>query len=271
MLVLFILLLTIHFPGDVGASKVDGPLKKLKERLTVFQGIPCESDEVKENIVKMTETALKNFITTCLDMGVNARTVHVVLESLHTKDVDIVVDGDAYQWCIKELEKQNKIRNPDSPPLHEINVQPLNEVNFCKEVVQNSIVACHLLEHSDINFVHLSSMHSLFEVNKSAPITLEVKKRRSFHDTHSVKSTIVESSPYESSYDVVTSTELIELSSKVESEGADHCYIITKGAVKPNGHVIYYIAFSSHQSLREWHECYASFEKGRLICMHFMR
>ena len=251
--------MTVHFQGD---AKVDGPLKKLKERLTVFQGIPCESDEVKENIVKMTETALKNFITTCLDMGVNARTVHAVLENLHTKDVDIVIDVDAYQWCIKELEKQNKIRNPDSPPLHEINIQPLNEVNFCKEVVQNSIVACHLLEHPDINFVHLSSVHSLFEVNKSAPLILDTKKRRSFHDTHSVKSSIVESSSYESSYEVVTSTELIELSNKVDDEGAEHQYLIAKGPVKPNGHVIYYVAFSSHQSLREWNECYPSFEEG---------
>ncbi len=208
----------------------------------------------------MTETALKNFITTCLDMGVDAHTVHMVLESLHTKDVDIVIDGDAYQWCIKELEKQNKIRNPDSPSLHEINVQPLNEVTFCKEVVQNSIVTCHLLEHPDTNFVHLSSVHSLFEVNKSMPLRLDAKKRRTFQDCNWIKSSA--ESSYESSYEIVASTELVELSSKSHVEGAEHQYLIAKGAVKPNGHVIYYIAFSSHQSLREWNDYYPSFEKG---------
>ena len=214
----------------------------------------------------MTRTAIKNFITTSLDVGVDAHSVRVTLENLHTNDPDIIVDGDIFQWCLAELEKQNKIRYPDSPSLEEMATQPLNEVHFGKVEVQNSIFACHLLEQSDKDFLHLACLHSLFEANKSTKLRLETKKRRFIESTeYRAKEFLTTKSPSDSKIQVYKSTEMIELSNPATTAGAVHQYLIAKGATKLDGHVTYYIAFSSHQSLREWRNSHTSFEDGKFL------
>ena len=215
-------------------SKVDGPLKTLKEQLHTVQTIPCESDDLKESRKKMTESALKNFISTSLDMGADADAVHKALYDVYVRD--IILDDEIYQWCKMEIEMQNKIHNPDSLSLQDIRTQPFNEVNFTKEVVQNSIFACHLLEHPTTGTATLTYPHSLFEVNKSNFLRFDYKT----------------SSRHKSCDQESLSTEKV----------AGHQYLIAKGSVKPSGHVFYYIAFRSHQSLREWSDGHTSFEKG---------
>ena len=233
-----ILLAGIIFCEILGAScassKVDVPLKKLKEQLCVFQGIPCESDDLKESMLKMTESALKSFISMSLDMGVDAQTVYTVLNDLYIQDV--VIDDDVFQWCKTEIEKQDKIRNPDSLSLQDMSIQPLNEITVTKEVIQNSIFACHLLEQSKAETAPLTYPHSLFEVNRSSFLRLDDGASSNYQHK---------------SGDLNT-----------ESKAAVHQYLIAKGVVKPSGHVIYYIAFSSHQNLKEWSDGHTSFEKG---------
>lgn len=181
----------------------------------------------------MTESALKNFISTSLDMGADAHTVHTVLHNVYIQDI---IDDEIFKWCEEEIEKQDQIRNPDSLSLQDISMQPFNEVNFTKEVVQNSIFACHLLEHPKTETATLTYPHSLFEINRSSFLRLDYKR------SHQHRSGDQESPSAE--------------------DVAGHQYLIVKGAVKPNGHVIYYIAFSSHQSLKEWSDGHTSFEEG---------
>ena len=242
-------------------------MKKLRDKLRVFQEIPCESEDVKEELVKMSKGAIKTFITTCLDRGVAAHTVHVALENLHTKDMDIVIDGNIYHCSLEELDKQNKIRNPDSDSLQDLCAQPLNEVKFGKVEVQNSIFACHLLEQTDTDVLHLACTHSLFEFSKSKPLRLETKRRHSFQSKDFRRSeslSKVRISPAPRTSSVSTYTEMIEITVPNTSEGGvHHQYLIAKGSTDQNGHVTYYIAFSSHLSLREWNENHSSFENGK--------
>ena len=248
----------------LGKSKViEGHLKKLKDQLIVLQGIPSESEETKASKLKMTQTAFKSFMKTGLDMGVDVQTIQRALENLLTKNVDIVIDGDLYQWCYTELERQNAIHNPESPYLQQISSQPLNEVNFDKEVLQNSLVACHLLQRSQFNGEEMAYLHSLHELNISMCLHLE-------RSVNYGKGELLESfttSSLESTSSSKGTSQLTESSrSGAPSYGSVHQYLIAKGAYKPNGHVIYYLAFGSHQSLREWSESHTSFEEGN-YCM----
>ena len=239
--------------------KIDGSMKKLRDQLTALQSIPSETEKAKESKIEMTKRAMKSFITTSLDMGVEVPAVHKALENLHTKDTDIVIDGDIYQWCVVEIEKQNAVRNPESTYPEEITeTQPLNEVNFSKVVVQNSLLSCHLLDYSDLRSDYPSS---LTEVNKSEFLSLEGKEASSppkdelFLDSCSVPDGKLSESP--------TETDAWPLLSQKAIDGAPvHQYLIAKGVTDPNNHVIYYMAFSSHQSLKEWNYGHMSFEDG---------
>ena len=235
---------------------IERHLKKLKDQLIVLQGIPSESEETKASKLKMTQTALKTFIKTSLDMGANVLGVHMALENLHTKDTDIVIDGDLYQWCYTELQRQNAIHNPESPCLQQMSSQPLNEVNFDKEVLQNSLVACHLLQRSQFNEEEMAYPHSLHELNISMCLHLEKNEMPS--DNYGTGEFL--ESFTTSSMESATSSK--GNSQLTESSGAVHQYLVAKGASKPNSHVIYYLAFGSHQSLREWSESHTSFEEG---------
>ena len=229
---------------------------------------------MKSSMIVMTQTAMKSFITTCLDMGVEARMIHTALENLHTKDTDIVIDGDVYQWCIAELERQNVLRNPESP-LQDMEAQQLNEVKFGKEVVQNSLFACHILGQTDSKVEHLAHPHSLCEVNNSESLRLDKKERKSskLKGDEYLESFSVESDPdspilvFRTTLGSKNTKQVIKKSSKSAamaraSDEPAHRYLIAKGVHKPNGHVIYYIAFSSHQSLKEWNDSHTSFENG---------
>ena len=166
-------------------------------------------------------------------MGVDTRTIRTTLENLHSTDL---VSVDAYQWCLEQLEHRSKSHNqPDSPSLQEKSVLPpkINEVYFCKEVVQNSIVACHLLEQPGNTMEHLTRIHenSFFEGNKFIPLRVDT-----INDTLTA----------------------------AHDEGAVHQYLIAsaKGTTNPDDHVVYYIAFGCHRGLREWKDNYKSFEEG---------
>ena len=188
--------------------------------------------ESKPEVVKkdLIEKSLKIFLGKCLHMSIDTCTTLELLKKLHTKDPELL-STDGYEWCKRELEKPDP-PGPSPDPV-EICVQPpmVNEVNFCKEVVQNSIVACHLLEQDDLSIKPCVCENSLFEGNKS--IGLRIQPDRANSAQH-------------------------------EGRVPVHQYLIAsaKGATNPGDHEIYYIAFSSHQSLREWSENYKSFEEG---------
>ena len=226
----------------------------------------------------MAQNALKAFIATSMDHGIEARTIQDILENLHTKDTDLVIDGEVYHWCTAEIRKQNAIRNPElSSEEHIPEVQPLNEVNFCEVTVQNSLLACHLLECSESKSTLDCSTHrnSLCEVNKSEFLSLEGKEEKSYppRDDSFMESSCVlygKESSTEDSGQAVSSTENDRdmpwpLLSPREIHGNPvHQYLIAKGATKPDGHVIYYMAFGSHQNLKEWSYGHLSFEDGML-------
>ena len=231
---------------------------------------------MKSSMIVTTKTAMKSFITTSLDMGVEARTIYTALKNLHTKDTDIVIDGDVYQWCIAELERQNALRNPESP-LQDMEAQQLNEVKFGKEVVQNSLFACHILAtgQADLKVEYLAHPHSLCEMNNSEALRVDKIERNSskLKGDEYLESFSVESDPDSPTLESRTTLgskntkQVIKKSSKSAamaraSDEPAHRYLIAKGVHKPNGHVIYYIAFSSHQSLKEWNDSHTSFENG---------
>ena len=248
-------------------------MKKLREQLIVLQEIPSESEKTKESKATMMQTAIKTFITTSLDMGFEVHTIQMVLENLHSKDTDIVIDGDTYQWCITETKRQHALRNPESSCIEQVpEMQPFSEVNFCKVVVQNSLLACHLLGCSESReSEHLAYPHSLSEVNKSEFLSLDGKEEKisqpkdEFLESCSVSdiesSTASDSklaSPKENDREVPWPL----LSPRVIQGAPVHQYLIAKGVTKPDGHEIYYMAFSSHQNLKEWSYGHISFEDG---------
>ena len=188
----------------------------------------------KQEVVKkdLIEKPLKIFIRKCQHMSIDTHMILEVLKKLHTKEPELL-SVDAYEWCKREFEKPD----PPGPSPVEIRVQPpmVTEVNFCKEVIQNSIVACHLLEQEDMSIKPCAHENSLFEGNKS--IGLQILPDRAKSAQHGG---------------------LVPV----------HQYLIAsaKGTMNPGNHVIYYIAFSSHQSLKEWSDNYKSFEEGTHGC-----
>ena len=258
--------------------KIDGPVKKLRDQLIALQSIPSETEKAKESKVEMTKTATKSFITTSLDMGIDVHIIQAALENLHTKDTDIVIDGDTYQWCRVEIQKQNALRNPvsESPSLDSEQVpeeQPFSEVNFCEVVVQNSLLACHLLDCSSLKSAsdYLSYPHSLSEVNKSEFLSLEGKEEKNSQPMDDFLESCTRSD-MESS---ISDSKLAESTKKNDREipwpllspnaihsAPVHQYLIAKGVTKPDNHEVYYMAFSSHQSLKEWSCGHISFEDG---------
>ena len=276
---------------SVYASKTDNPLSKLKERLIIFREIPCESDDMKDDILRITKRAISSFITTCLDEGVEVALVYTDLQKILTRSEDIIVDSSIYQWSVIELENEYKKRNPDSSSLEDVvfgcdvssdedeacspqkvDIQPLNEINFSKVVVQNSIFACHLLEKSDavMHMEHMVHTHFLFEVNKSEPLSLDRKVEKSKLDKRNEsieRFTVVNTLPAEDiTSEPSTTMEVVTppiQTPPTESSRPVHHYLIGRGAIEPNGHVVYYVAFSSHQSLREWKDGHTSFEDGK--------
>ena len=242
----------------------------------------------------MTKNAMKTFIKTSLDMGGDAQSIYDILKNLHEKDADIIIDGEVYQWCIEELEKQNELRNPQSPNIRREESQQLSEVCLNKEIVQNSIFACYVLGNAemDLDIEHLAFPHSLCEVNRSEYLKLRIKEQKNtqqkedFLESFSSTST---DSTFDGAYRLLSSTggnslylrstdttsvisKPQQFSEATASDGTTvHQYLIAKGAVKPNGHVIYYIAFSSHQSLKEWSDGHTSFEDGMFTSIASIR
>ena len=243
----------------------------------------------------MTKRAIKSFITTSLDEGVEMTAIYTDLKNIFTKSADIVIDGAIYQWSMRELEIENKKRHPDSSSLQEMihnldaassdddeqatatspqkEFEPFNEITFSKVVVQNSIFACHLLEKSDTvtHLEHMAHTNFLCELNKSKPLKIErktVQKSKVEEESESLEPfTVVSVMPIENDTgERLASTEIITApiieSTTAKSGHAVHHYIIAKGSSESNNHVVYYIAFSSHPTLREWKESHASFEDG---------
>jgi hypothetical protein len=144
----------------------------------------------------------------------------------HPAHLDLL-SVDEYQWCKGKLENGNK---PDPTSSHEEIVQPhtANEVNFCKRVVQNSIVACRLLVDEQRDMSIKDSVHEI-EGNKSIDLQLDTK---------------------------------------AQHKGAVHRYLIAsaKDTTNPGDHVIYYIAFGNHPCLRDWSNNYRSFKEGIHAC-----
>jgi hypothetical protein len=197
-------------------------VKYLREELRIIntesklEAVIDKKDQIKKS--------LNSFITKFAHntMGIDT---HMILETLHTKITDDL-SADEYQWCKGKLEEGNK---PDPASSHEENIQPrpANEVNFCEQVVQNSIVACHLLvnEQGDMSIKDFVHEISLFEGNKSIDLQLDTK---------------------------------------AQHKGAVHRYLIAsaKGTINPGDHVIYYIAFGNDLCLRDWSDNYKSFKEG---------
>ncbi len=251
-------------------------MKKLRDQLIALQSIPSETEKAKESKVEMMKTAMKSFITISLDMGIEAPTVRRALENLHTRDTDIIIDGSVFQWCMMEIQKQNAIRNPESSSLEQVpEEQPFSEVNFDKVIVQNSLLACHLLDCSCLKSAsdYLAYQHSLSEVNKSEFLSLEGKEERS---SSQHKDDFLESCTTSDMESSASDTKLAEspkendreipwplLSPNVIHGAPVHQYLIAKGVAKPDNHMIYYMAFSSHQSLKEWNHGHISFEDGK--------
>ena len=203
-------------------------MKNLRKELhNIKTGSKSEATTDENDQIK---TSLKAFIKACQYdvMGINTHRILEVLESLHTKDPN-VLSIDEYQWCKKELE--NNKPYPTSPSKETVQPSASNEINFCKEVVQNSIVSCRLLvskqEDMDIkDFVHEIS---LFEGNKSIGLPLDTE---------------------------------------AQHEGAVHRYLIAsaKDTTNSDDHVVYYIAFGNNLCLREWSDNYNSFKEGIHAC-----
>lgn len=239
-------------------------MKKLKDQIIVLQGIPSESEETKLSKLNMTQTAIKTFIKGCLNMGIDAQTIQMALENLHTKDTDIVIDSDLFHWCLAELEKQNKICNPESSFIRQESAQPLHEVRFDKEVLQNSLLACHLLDHPLSSGEDMAYPNSLHELNHSVLLQIEARDNEGSHSTDE----LLESCSTSSLESTATNSQSIAFTSSNGSSRTEppdvavHRYLIAKGVKKPNGHVVYYLAFGSHQRLKEWSESHISFENG---------
>ena len=247
-------------------------MKRLREQLIALQSIPSETKKAKESKIEMNKIAMKSFIVTSLDMGIEASTVHRALANLHTKDTDIVVDSDVYQWCILEMQKENALRNPESsyPVTVEETpeVQPFNEVNFGEVVVQNSLLACHLLDGPDLRSEY---PNSLFEVNKSDFLSLEGKEASSqskdelFLESCTLSDKETESGASDSKLSPNEGDAWPILSARDIHDAPVHQYLIAKGVIEPDNHMIYYMAFSSHQSLKEWNYGHMSFEDGKVL------
>ena len=263
-------------------------MRRLKDQLIALQSIPSETEKAKESKVEMTKTAMKSFITTSLDMGIEVRTIQNVLENLHTKDTDVVIDGDTYQWCRAEIQKQNAVRNPESSSdsfeqSFAPEEQPFTEVNFGEVVVQNSLFACHLLDSSGLKSAsdYHAYPHSLSEVNKSEFLSLEGKEERNSQPKDDFLESCARSDMESSGSD----SKLSESPKKSDKEipwpllspdaihsAPVHQYLIAKGVTDPESLVIYYMAFSSHQSLKEWSCGHISFEDGILyMCLTYLQ
>ena len=256
--------------AHVVKSKIDDPLKKLRDQLITLQSIPSETEEAKQSKITMAQNALKAFITTSMDLGIDAHTIQDILEALHTKDTDLVIDGEVYHWCIAEIKKQNTIRNPELGSEELIpEVPPLNEVNFGEVTVQNSLLACHLLNCPDSK--HRNSLH---EVNRSKFLSLVGKEEKSCqtNNDHLMESSCVLYNDKESSTEDSRQASAEDdrdmpwplLSQREIHSNPVHQYLIAKGVTQPDGHVIYYMAFGSHQNLKEWSYGHHSFEDGML-------
>lgn len=254
-----------------GKSKlIESESKKLKEQIKILEEIPSNSEETKQSKLHTIRRAIKAFIQSCLNMGIEAQHIKMVLENLHTKDTDIVIDSDLYDWCLTELEKLNKICNPESSCLEEMSTQPPHEVNFDKEVVQNSLLACHLLDHSQSIGEDMAYPNSLHELNCSVHLQIEARSDKVSHSTELFSSSSLQSST-NSQNKAVLCLDVSRQTTQPSSCGtlpevAVHQYLIAKGPTKPNRHVVYYLAFSSHRSLREWSESHKSFENGNSNC-----
>ena len=225
---------------------------------------------MKESKVGMIKTAIKIFITTSLDMGAEAPTIQRTLENCYT---DSIIGSDIYQWCRIEIQKQNAVHNEQVPE-----VQPFNEVNFGKVVMQNSLLACHLLDCSDkiLMSEYLSYPNSLSEVKKSEFLSLEGKetaKDELFLEPYTLFDNKTKSSASNSQSSLSpkeTNTRRPLLSQRAIHGVPVHQYLIAKGVTDPDNHEIYYMAFSSHQSLKEWNNGHISFEDGMpclLLCI----
>lgn len=277
--------------GSVKPDVLDKHIEELKGHLTTL-------NEFADSEVEYIKKAITKFISSSLDEGVHAQKIFDALKEIYHNEC--FLDNDIYHWSTVEVERENQVRNPEATsPVHNIS-QQLNEVYFNKEIVQNALVACHLLgrcTHQDVDSVISTPLpypHSLCKADMSDSIAVSRREKKvNCLDLSLPPSTMVatpnsssehlqvrvqpkvtdftvshyQEIPVEASHNANDMTDIID------SPLPTHHYLIAKQAQGNNpNQSIYYIAFSSHEDLTQWRDNHASFEEGMykyLILNHF--
>lgn len=254
---------------------------KLQKQLEILHEITDSQDthSSKQDII---EKAVTKFICTSLDAGIAAHDVWQSLNEIYSKK--LLLDNDTFRWCMDEIEKQNKIRNPQATSPIRDGKQQLNEIFFDKVIVQNSLVACHMLakHRPDTVTKDVSFCHSICEVSisKNIPVVPKKKKPNNIRmlelqaEFDTITSTSENSSEPLAHKATIDKREQIPIETEpavsapafVESAALPlHRYLIAKQERDFESHSIYYIAFSSHEDLSQWKDNHSSFEEGLQI------
>ena len=245
-------------------------LKKLRKQLQILKDIPVDSKEGIASKQAMIQNAVKSYISTTLDLGVPAQSIHDSIEELYGKYY--LLEKEACEMCLDELRNQHRIRNPEDVPSSTREGQKLNEIYFSQKHIQNALVACHMLEEQS---EEQTFPHTLCEVNisKALIIQLENKGHRRIETAHnsvSLSAHVSQASIKERMSSDLTESNLAVMTPAVMEPAAQdtlmHHYLIAKHEEKSGSqqHCVYYIAFSSHQNLAEWKNGYSTFQEGNV-------
>ena len=253
---------------------------KLQKQLKTLHEI-TDSEDMHDSKQDLIQTAVTKFISTSLDAGIPAQNICNSLDEIYSKQ--LLLDNDTFRWCMDEIEKQNKVRNPQAmSPIHG-GKQQLNEVFFDKVVVQNSLIACHMLAKHKPDTVtkNVQFPRSICKVDISEHLTVLPKEKKQktitmlesqaeldaitcTGDNSSIPPACKASAdtlklmPFETGPAASTST-------SVELAPPLHRYLIAKQEKNKfdfESHSVYYIAFSSHEDLAQWKDNHSSFEEG---------
>ena len=254
------------FPADTTLNKEK--YDKLKKQLQTLKDIPTDTEDGHASKQFMIQTAVKSFICTMLDLGTPPHDIHKFLVEVY--GTYYLLEKSTYEWCIAELNNQNKIYNTDVIAQPDDVKHKPNELEFETSHIQNALVACHMLEeHKDRQVFP----HSLCEVNFSKALIIQTKERELpphqglIHDGSSSART--ESSINIEDSATTLSPAFAEPGASASTAGAlVHYYLIAKHEenTRASKHDVYYIAFSSHQDLVEWKDGYSSFQEGNNNC-----
>lgn len=253
-------------------------LRKHLQTLDEITKFEQSHNRSKQDLV---QRAIVNFISACLDAEIQANAVCESLDEIYHKE--LLLDNDTYRWCMDELEKQKKERNQGATlPLHGV-TQQLNELYFNKELVQNALVACHILATNTSDAViNVTFPHSLckVDISHSLAVSPKVKKTNLLDDVDWPSSTIVEANSLNGIAEEVSPSTVklqpLSQSQRVSAEGSlaaptpvlansatpVHRYLMAKQRTAVESQSIYYIAFSSHEDLAQWKDNHSSFEEG---------